>query len=332
VSDPKDDLADRLVEAMRTPPDPAAEAAHDAFEEKKADELAAWMKARKEGASAASSASSSARATASVSPAWPPSPAFQRVLAEPSSLAAREALAADYRANGDPRAELIDKQLRLRKHRLARTVSSDEANALARETYVLVRKHGAAWAGELAKHVNDYTFHRGCIAEVTLPGITFGKEMPPLLRHAPIQHLNLVAPLALEEVVRSPHFARLTSLKIVEMGKEFGDKEAAMLAESPYSAGLKWIYLVDNSIGEAGVEALVASPYLASCIRIDLSGNPVDVTPGITTYEGIEDHYRSGRADELERKYGKRPWLAAPSADLTWWDWPPNRDDTCTTP
>ncbi|MCX5746608.1 MAG: hypothetical protein NT062_29375 [Proteobacteria bacterium] len=36
---------------------------------------------------------------------------FERVLAEPGSIAARRALAAEWKAAGDPRALLIEKQL-----------------------------------------------------------------------------------------------------------------------------------------------------------------------------------------------------------------------------
>jgi hypothetical protein len=256
------------------------------------------------------------------------SDAYQRVLAAPTSLAAREALAAEWRENGDSRAELIDKQLRLRKHRLAGTVSSDEANALDRAIYVLVRKHGAAWAGELAKHVEDYKFHRGCVAEVTLSGAAFAKEMPALLAHAPIQHLNLVAPLALDEVVQSPLLAKLSSLSIIELRDAFGNREAAALAHSPHVANFKWLRLFDNSIGYPGVEALAAAPNLAHCIYIGLDGNPTDVTPNVSSYEGIESRSRSTYAEELEQNFGVRPWLTVPADDV---DWPPHRDDVSTT-
>jgi len=323
VSDPKENLADRLVEELRKPRDPAAEAEREAFEAKKAAELKAWMDARKPPAPAPP-----APAQKPAAPVAMPA-AYARVLAEPRSLAAREALADELRANHDPRAELIDKQLRLRTHRLARTMSSDEANVLYREIYGLVRKYGAAWAGELAKHVLEYKFHRGCIAEVTIAGAAFTKEMPPLCRHAPIQHVNLVAPLALEEVVQSPYLAKLTSLRICELRGGFGDAEAIALANSPHITNLKWVFLSDNAIGRPGVEALAASPHLAQCAYVEFGGNPCDPTPSVSSYEGIENRARSSFAEDLERANGYRPWLAVPADDV---DWPPHRDDVAITP
>ena len=323
MSDPKENLADRLVEEMRKPRDPAAEAERDAFEEQKAQALQAWLDAKKRQPTPA--APPRARPP---SVEMPTGAAYERVLAAPSSLAAREALAAEWRANHDPRAELIDKQLRLRTHQLAGTRWSDEAKALAREIYVLVREHGATWAGPLAKHVHDYAFHRGCVAEVTIAGAAFTKEMPPLCRHAPIQHVNLVAPLALDEVAASPYLARLASLRICELRGGFGDAEAIMLANSPHVANLKWLSLTDNAIGKPGVEAIAASPHLARCLFVDFRGNPCDPTPNVSSYEGIETRSRSMYAEELERTYGLRPWLAVPADDV---DWPPHRDELAIT-
>jgi hypothetical protein len=74
-------------------------------------------------------------------------PAYARVLAEPSSLSASQALAAEWPAANDPRAALIEKQLRLREYRIAGTMSLDEPNKLDREIYVLIRQYGKLWAG-----------------------------------------------------------------------------------------------------------------------------------------------------------------------------------------
>jgi hypothetical protein len=255
--------------------------------------------------------------------------AYENVLANPSSLAAREALAAEWKAKRDPRAELIDKQLRLRQHRLDNTLWSKEANALDREIWVLVRDRGAHWAGEVAKLAKDYKFHRGCVAEVTLSGSAFAAALPKLLALAPIQHVNLTAPLAIEQVAASPHLAKLSSLAIHEQRAGFGDVQAAQLARSPYLGNLKYLSLTDNTIGAAGVEAIAASPHLDRCLYVDFGGNPKNPTPGVTEYEGIETRGRPGLAEELERKFGKRPWLQVPAEGTPW---PPNRDDISTTP
>jgi hypothetical protein len=255
--------------------------------------------------------------------------AYERVLAAPSSLAAREALAAEWKAKKDPRAELIDKQLRLRQHRLDNTLWSDEANALTREINVLIKKHGAQWAGDAARIAKDVAFHRGCVAEVTIIGAAFVSSMPKLLAVAPIQHVNLIAPLALETVMESAHLAKLSSLRICEQRAGFGDAQASTLARSPFLANLKWLSLTDNAIGVAGAESLAASPHLARCTFVDLGGNPTNPTPSVSEYEGIENRGRPAIAQDLERKFGKRAWLQVPAEGTPW---PPHRDDLATTP
>lgn len=254
--------------------------------------------------------------------------AYERVLAEPSSLSARQALAIEWRAANDARAELIEKQLRLRKHRLEQTLWADEAVKLSREIYVLVRRNGKLWAGEVAPLVQSFEFHRGCLAEVTLSGAAFLNVMPKLVKLAPVQHVNLIAPLELAAVVASPLLARMTSLQIIELGAGFGDAEAKLLAGSEHARNLRWVRLFTNAIGEAGVVALAASTHLASCVYVGLDGNPVDVTPGFDDSLGFVQPVRSCRAEELEKKYGPRPWLALPENEALW---PPDRDDVSTT-
>lgn len=121
--------------------------------------------------------------------------------------------------------ELIERQLRLRKYRLEQTLWTDEAVKLSRELHVLVRRNGKRWAGEVAPLVQSFEFHRGCLAEVTLSGAAVLNVMPKLVKLAPVQHVNLIAPLELAAVIASPLFARMTSLQINGLGAGFGDAE-----------------------------------------------------------------------------------------------------------
>lgn len=250
--------------------------------------------------------------------------AYERVLANPRSWSAREALAAECYAAGDPRAELIDLQLRHRRHWIDNTMWTEEANAQHGRIHQLTQQHGKTWAGEVAALVTKFEFHRGCVAEVTLPGASFASTMPKLMTLAPIQHVNLTTPLDFAQVVASPALARLTSLKAVTLGAAFGDTEAAQLAASPYARNLAWVRLTDNTIGDAGAEALAASPHLATCAYLDLEGNPVNPSPYFNDDYGVMEAVRSRRGDELERKYGPRPWLALPTDNLLR---SPDRDD-----
>jgi hypothetical protein len=152
--------------------------------------------------------------------------------------------------------------------------------------------------------------------------------MPKLVKLAPVQHVNLIAPLELAAVVASPLLARMTSLQIIELGAGFGDAEAKLLAGSEYACNLRWVRLFGNAIGEAGVVALAASTHLESCVYLGLDGNPVDVTPRFDDSMGFVQPVRSYLAEELEKKYGPRPWLTLPEVDALW---PPDRDDVSTT-
>jgi hypothetical protein len=253
--------------------------------------------------------------------------AYARVLAEPWSVTARERLAAAWRDAGDPQAELVEVQLRYRQHRLAGTVWSDEANELLRSSKKLVRIHGARWASAVAPHVEGYAFHRGCVAEVTLRGAAFASVMPTLVALAPIQHVNLTAPLDLASVLASPLLEAVTSLSIRELGPALGDAEAVQLAASPHVRNLRWLRLTDNVIADAGVEALAASAHLAACQYLDLRGNLVDPTPAVKDDTGMPAATRPVRAEQLERAHGPRPWLALPDMNRPW---PPDRDDVAT--
>jgi hypothetical protein len=248
------------------------------------------------------------------------------VLADPSSLSAREELAREWRATGDERAGFIELQLQ------RRTLfgASGEANTLLRKIYDLTQQRGKAWAADVAPMVTKYKFHRGCVAEVTLPGARFAEVMPRLVTLAPIQHVNLTAPLDLQAVLASPAFERMTSLMIESLGPDFGDAEARILAESPRTRGLRWIRLANNAIEDEGVRALAASPHLASCGYLDLDGNPAN--PGPTHFDvvgyGAPDIIRTPLGDWLVQTYGERAWLALPTM-TPGVSWPPDRDEAC---
>jgi hypothetical protein len=250
--------------------------------------------------------------------------AYARVLAEPSSIAARQALADEWRRNEDPRAALVDAQIQLRQHRIDKTLWTAEANKLADLERSLIEQRGAEWAGDVTKLVTSYRFHRGCVAEVTIPGHAFATVMPRLLALAPIQHVNLTLPLALEQVLASPYLAKVATLGIRSLGDELGDAQAAQLARSPTVAHLRWLSLTDNGITSAGLEALAASPHLEHCRFLDTRGNPANATPSVTELDGEPDAGRPAMADILARKFGERAWLAVPDIDAPW---PPDRDD-----
>jgi hypothetical protein len=248
--------------------------------------------------------------------------AFAQVLAEPGSMAARRALLADWKTRGDPRAELLENQLTYLELERA---GDDRAYALRLAINVAIARRGGAWAGELAKRVTDYKFHRGLVAEITLSGADFVARAPQLFELAPIQHVTITAPLpSMDALFAVSQLAKLTSLNMPGLGAAFGDSGAFALARCEHAARLRWISLNYDAIGQAGVEALADSPMLAHVRFLGLGGNAVDPTPYVQ--EVMEGHYGGGRpllAAQLEQRFGPRPWLATPTNPE---DWPPNRE------
>lgn len=252
--------------------------------------------------------------------------AFDRVMAEPASLAARYALLAEWKAANNPQAELLEQQLADRLF-TGPNRRSDEAWQVMHAIDRLLREHGREWAGRVAELVTRYKFHRGLVAQVDLPGDRFLEVMPELLSLAPIQHVNLHAPFApIAELAESPLLARLSSLRLEGAGAACGDRGAIALAGSPHVVNLVDLGLADCAITRAGVDAIAASPYLTSAKRIDLEGNPCDPTPRVIDEgEGNWLAHRPPLAMELEALHGKRPWLALPTGYLP--TWPPHPDE-----
>lgn len=241
---------------------------------------------------------------------------YADIVARPDAEAPRLELAAYYDAKGDPRGELIRLQLEI----AAKKATGVRDGALLAREDDLLRKHGRAWAAPLADLITGYKFHRGFIGEVTLPLDRFLDVAPTLFSAAPIQHVNLTAPRTrLAELLRSPHLARLTSLALERL--ELGDEDAKAIASAEALRTLRWLSLAKNKIGVPGVEALAASPWLANLGFLDLTKNPCDPIPkpGGHDVDGrVTAIDRPMLANELEARFGKRPWLANPEDPDAW--------------
>lgn len=253
----------------------------------------------------------------------PSTSAFQRVLAEPSSLAARRELAAAWEAANDPRAELVRVQV-ASWEAAQRGERTPQALATRKRATELVRLHGRAWAGRIAERVDSYRFHRGLVAEVALAADTFVERADELCALAPLQHLTLTAPIARwRDVCALPQLGQIVSLELAGV-KTFGDAQVMALATSRHAAGLRWLGLSGCSITQAGVEALAASPYLDRVVYVGLRDNPFDPSPQIWDDGGVITVEPSPSAPAIERTYGRRPWLS-PSVEQAA-QWPPDPD------
>ncbi|MDX2087535.1 MAG: hypothetical protein SFX73_06785 [Kofleriaceae bacterium] len=247
--------------------------------------------------------------------------AFDRVLAEPGSLEARKELLAAWKRKGDKRASFLEQQLALFEARQR----GDDTEAMRRAVNLAVIRDGKALAGEVARLVSKFEFHRGLVAEITISGADFVARAAKLFTLAPIQHVTITLPLPLLSAFFDlPQLAKLTSLNMPKLGGAFGDAGASALAGCRHARALRWIALNNDEITQVGAQALAASSSLAEVAYLGLRGNPADPTP--FRQEIMEGQYSSGRpplADDLEAKFGKRRWLEVPEDTDPW---PPDRE------
>lgn len=252
--------------------------------------------------------------------------AWSRVMEQPSSLAARYALLEAWKAEANPQAELLEAQLA---YRLIPPSARSSAAAweLKRTMNRLIKAHGAEWAGRIAVLVSRYEFCRGLVAEVDLPGERFFDLLPELLTLAPIQHVDLQSPYGpIEEILASPMLAKLSSLHLDGAQSACGDRGAIALANNPNAIHLAEVSMWNCDITRVGVEALGASTHLRHAKYIGLELNPCNPGPRVIDEgEGNWLAFRPPLAEELEKKYGLRPWLAMPEGYLP--TWPPHRDE-----
>ncbi|MCK6546352.1 hypothetical protein L6R52_10930 [Myxococcota bacterium] len=306
-------ISDMLLDGLRNGPTPEQIARREA-EERRQEEMLAEFHAELR-------AKEAARKAADV--------AWSRVLAEPGSLRAREALLEDWTKKKDPRAELLEAQLTFDRYRRDGKLGTDEAQALYRKINLMVARDGKRLAGDLGTFVKKVEYFRGLVAGVELSGSTFRSIASMIFDRAPVQHLELTLPLGrVDAIFQVPRLSRLVSLRIVRAGSSFGDAGAKALAASPHVANLRWLDLAENEIGREGVEALTASPYLAKCEFLNLAGNPASTTTVVSGSDGYYSQEVPDIAREMIAKFGMRPWLG-PVADPE--SWPPDRDSFAVT-
>jgi hypothetical protein len=242
---------------------------------------------------------------------------LEKILNDPDCDRLREKYAADCLPPQDPRADLIDVQLRLARPEEGR--SGTDAYLLSVREGELLRQYRDVWGEPVAGLVADYEFHRGFVELVRLPAGQFLERAEKLFSSAPILHLDLTAVGdAAGELFRSPYLSRIRSLSMNRCG--LGDREIKILAQSPRLQNLQWLSLAYNRITREGIEALArassrrrgapGSLPLGSLVYVNLYGNPTDPTERYADDQGIvTDTWLPPEGVELEKKYGALPWL-----------------------
>ena len=248
--------------------------------------------------------------------------ALDSVLRNPRSIATRRALLASWRESGDPRAELLE--LQLRRHDGLGMKSRKTVPAKIRE---LISDHGREWAGRIAESVNSFEFELGLVAQVDIDAPAFVEHGDDLVTLAPLLHLLVGPPIDMEKFCAVPALRQISTL-IFEGGEWFGDREAEVFASSPNVRGIRVATLSGGRITDVGLRALAASPNLPDLVYLELTGNPC-----------TDRAHRGVRATEINGNYyllGKAagPYLekardaAAVSYDvMNLSEWPPSWTD-----
>jgi hypothetical protein len=236
------------------------------------------------------------------------------VVARPGDEDVREAYAEAVRRSDPQRAELI--RLQLKTARMRRT--GVDTYPLALREGALIEAHHARWAQPISQYVSGYQFFRGFVELVRVDTEWFVESADELYDLAPILHLDLTdAKLAVNELFASERLERIRSIKL--MRNDLGDDEARLIADCPHLRNLEWLDLSNNHIGDAGLEALVASDNLPRLGYLDFRWN---VASDPTPQHADEYDATSLVARAWMEKFGHREWLDAHSR----FRWPPDRD------
>jgi uncharacterized protein (TIGR02996 family) len=240
------------------------------------------------------------------------------VLAHPDDDAPRLHWAKELRGRKDPRGEFIELQVeRAQKDRLGgrpAIPTRREDKLLAQYGDEWRKPFDRFWKGRPDWDSRFNVFDRGFVALIDrIDAQAFLGEGPDLFRLAPIQHVNLHRdPGSLAAVLESPLLRQLSSLAL--HGNSLTDDDAELIASARNLENLRWLDLSYNQIGERGVEALIASPYMANKDIIRFKDNPCDPVEKGGYYPGEQDDWivhvdYVPFAAKLEAKYGYRPWL-----------------------
>lgn len=200
------------------------------------------------------------------------------------------------------RAEFIRIQVELARQPDATTQA--ELRRREAELWVL---HRHAWRESLPEipGVNWRGFDRGFITTIDVELMNdFVRFAPRIFAAAPVLSVRILgaSPLVTAELAALPELLRLRSLDLTALhsprpgrGRNrppltgvLTDNDAMLLARSPGIANLRLLRLGGNHIGDAGLRALAASPYLKNLQRLDIT----DPVPEVRVSQAAFDELR----------------------------------------
>jgi uncharacterized protein (TIGR02996 family) len=210
------------------------------------------------------------------------------VLASPGDMGPRLALAAALEARGDPRGELIRRQIAL-----AGKLTPDQREVNARRCAELLRAHGAGWTAR-ARGWAEVRFRAGFIVAIQTTGDELLQHGEALLAVEPVEEVSLMGASdeTLAQLAKRPWLARLRRLAVYGGHEDEGPSKlcasahvagltslsfhgvgplvARAIAKSKIDA-LRVLALTDSSIGDEGAAALAKSDRMAALERLYLA-------------------------------------------------------------
>ena len=179
--------------------------------------------------------------------------AFQNVIANPASIAARRGLAELWTREQHPQGRLLFLELRDRFSDLAWDAHLHDR----KEIRELIEEHGGEWAGRIAELTTSYDYELGLISACTATGTTLVEHGAELFSLAPLLSLGVSDPIHLAEVLKLPQLKQLKGFYIESTA--FNDNDAAIVANCANLRGLIKGSIDCRGLTRVGLQVLMNS-------------------------------------------------------------------------
>lgn len=199
-----------------------------------------------------------------------------------------------------------------------------KASKAKKEEAALLEKHATEWAGGIGGLVSTFGFRRGFVEWVTIDADRFLHNGNRLFAVAPVREVRILflgdraladSPLLarvetlsfsshitdqlhdrgrLQVLLASPHLARVSRLDL--SNQRLHDADAALIAECPNLSSLVHLDLSFNTVGIAGMRALVKSDHLPALNSLTINHNR---QVGMSASEALVDSPLAGQLQHL---------------------------------
>ncbi len=151
----------------------------------------------------------------------------------------------------------------------------------------------------------------GLVEGGRVSGQEFLENANLLFSSMPLRHLELhKVRRALKRVLADDRLLQVVSLDLDDTG--LTDKHLALIADSSSLANLKYLSLIGNPVGRAGVSALAASPHLTELAYVALARThapPIAPEPWYDQGEVFSFGEDPALGLELVEEFGPKRWL-----------------------